>query len=798
MKITALEVDGFGVWSGLKLDGLSEGLNVFLGPNEAGKTTLMQFVRSVLYGFTTERRHYLPPLRGGRPGGSVHVGGPNGSFQVCRHRDPESADDEIILAASDGTRQGAHLLKVLLCNIDEAIFNNVFAIGLRELQELGTLNDTEAASLLYSLSAGLDRVALVDVVKELEVSRSRLLSADGSPGQVTGLIAKREKLRAELEEFEELTHRYLRLAGERSQLERETTRLEEEANGLQHQARVIEIAANLGDRWERRRELDEQLAALGPVETLPDGALDRLDSAEEGLERCGQQMTQLRHDWDEIRAEAADLNVNQALWRLAPRIEVLAEQESWIATLQSRTAELETEITDLEAQLSAEKERFGLTGGTGNETLPSISASSLRALRLPARELRQCRGRLQEAQQEIDTARNTSESLAAQIETALSARGERNLAEAIDRTGSLVGQLRRLGQIDERLDQMDRYQVDLEEQSRDLLQRQVLPVGVLMGLGGVFMVSVMMILAGLAGLLLSESITGPLGWPLALLGLAGFSATVATKYVLERSNARRLEGCQKQIGMLRLQINEARQERDSLTQRLSIDDTPVAGRLKAAEGTLAKLEELVPLDANRKAAEQEAEAAGERARQAQGELDAALRRWREALLAVGMPSKLSPKQVRSLATRCDFVRELHHRLESRYEEYEGRRRELEALTGRIAQLAADADLTVEGDDPIEQVRLLARDLGEHEARLKRRDVLRGQARQIRRKRAKLHAAVRRLRYRRQELLRQVGADDEHEFRQRAAEIARAEGLRRERASLAREIDAAVAGHGPED
>ena len=51
MKITGLEVDGFGVWSGLKLDPLSEGLNVFFGPNEAGKTTLMQFVRSVLYGF---------------------------------------------------------------------------------------------------------------------------------------------------------------------------------------------------------------------------------------------------------------------------------------------------------------------------------------------------------------------------------------------------------------------------------------------------------------------------------------------------------------------------------------------------------------------------------------------------------------------------------------------------------------------------------------------------------------------------------------------------------------------------
>ena len=50
MRITALEVDGFGVWSGLKLDKMVGGLNVFR-TERAGKTTLMQFIRTVLYGF---------------------------------------------------------------------------------------------------------------------------------------------------------------------------------------------------------------------------------------------------------------------------------------------------------------------------------------------------------------------------------------------------------------------------------------------------------------------------------------------------------------------------------------------------------------------------------------------------------------------------------------------------------------------------------------------------------------------------------------------------------------------------
>jgi uncharacterized protein YhaN len=56
MKLTELKIEGFGVWRGLEIHDLAPGLNVFYGPNEAGKTTLMQFARAVLYGFSPKRR----------------------------------------------------------------------------------------------------------------------------------------------------------------------------------------------------------------------------------------------------------------------------------------------------------------------------------------------------------------------------------------------------------------------------------------------------------------------------------------------------------------------------------------------------------------------------------------------------------------------------------------------------------------------------------------------------------------------------------------------------------------------
>ena len=65
-------------------------------------------------------------------------------------------------------------MNVLLSGIDESIFNNVFAVGIRELQELATLNDTQAAEQLYNLASGVDRVSLVEVMRHLQSERIRI------------------------------------------------------------------------------------------------------------------------------------------------------------------------------------------------------------------------------------------------------------------------------------------------------------------------------------------------------------------------------------------------------------------------------------------------------------------------------------------------------------------------------------------------------------------------------------------------------------------------------------------------
>ena len=203
MRITDIKIDGFGVWHDLVLRGLSPEVTVFYGPNEAGKSTLMQFLRTVMYGVSAARRErYMPPIAGGRPGGWLKVIGDDGPLTISRYADRGPTDvGKVTVTLPNGEEQGDRLLRDALEHVDETTYNNIFAVGLREVQELATLSDTAAAQWLYRLTSGLDRISLYDVIHMLNGTRRRIFSSADEKSELRTLVARRDQLRGELDEL---------------------------------------------------------------------------------------------------------------------------------------------------------------------------------------------------------------------------------------------------------------------------------------------------------------------------------------------------------------------------------------------------------------------------------------------------------------------------------------------------------------------------------------------------------------------------------------------------------------------
>jgi uncharacterized protein YhaN len=801
MKISELHVDGFGVWSGLSVEELSDKLTVFYGRNEAGKTTLMQYVRTILYGFSPHRRgRYLPPVHGGRPGGTLSVASPNGDFQIQRIAGLDDAPGElgqVTIHTADGSPQGAQFLEVLLAGVDEPIFNNVFAVGLREMQELATLNDTQAADQLYKLTSGLDRVSLVDVLRELNLSRNRLLSADDRPSQITLLAAQRDTLQAEVDELIAHGARWPHLAEQRDALRQEVGQLEQSIRQLEQQARTVEVALQVREPWHERQALNEQLAALGTLPTLPDRAIERLDWFNRKIKQRRKRPAQLKRERADLRAEAAEQPINRPLWAQAARIEALSELTPWIASLEDQVEKLQQEVTSLQGDCDAQYGPLDLPAGTTPSQLAGLSQHTLSVLRGPARKLRDETQRLVEAQRERETSLKEAKRLAEDLELAVADRGHADLGEALESGGTRVSQLRRRLQLEERIDQLGRSRNDLEDESHELLERQVLPPWVLAGLGALFVVGVMLILTGLLGGWLL-SLAGGLGWTLALLGFGGMAVSIVAKLVLERSARANLEACHRQLEVIEKQIESAKRERDELDQELPRGGGQLDSRLQTAEAELKELEELLPLDVQRQAAQQHADSAELRVAQATEAAQASRQRWRAALRSVGLPETLSPKSLKQLAASTEQASHLRRRLEHRREELQQRERELLSLAGRIEQLFSDAGLKPASDSPQLQLRQLSAALAEQQQLFDRRAALRRQDHKLRNQQKRYTRGVRKLRRRRHAMLAAAGVSDEQAFRQLAVEHSRSQTLLRQRNELSSRITTAIGTHCSEE
>ena len=180
MRLAAIHIDGFGIFHDLDLGRLLPGLNVFLGDNESGKTTLLAFLRTILFGFPPgqRRENLYPPLKGGSHGGRLILVGQEGEeYVITRHQGPKRGPVTVTLP--DGSQGDEEMLRQLTGAATEDLFRSVFAFSLSELQTFDSLNSNAVKSAIYSAGAGVGNVSLAKVEKDLQDSIGRIFKPGG-------------------------------------------------------------------------------------------------------------------------------------------------------------------------------------------------------------------------------------------------------------------------------------------------------------------------------------------------------------------------------------------------------------------------------------------------------------------------------------------------------------------------------------------------------------------------------------------------------------------------------------------
>ena len=852
MKITSLEIERFGLWSGLTLPNFSDGINVFYGANEAGKSTLLEFIRATLYGFGNDRQRFIRiPCKTDQPrntdthielspcvisGGILEVDSRGGEHYRLRRMfmpDRTGSDDQIDIQTADGTKQGSQFLRSLVSGVDEQTFNNIFAISLDELQRLASLNDTEAAEMLFRLSVGVDRVSIIDTIRELSSRRNKILhiaetegkasgQTSGQASELTGLLVRREKIVEELAETKQLIRQYVQLRNEQRILDRAIANLEDDHTKLQREKRLYEIAKNAEPIWIRRDHVRDDIDAMGTVVAVSDATMQQLNAIENELAERRSAHDRVKDEFQKAKTTIASLPVSEKMSKLAPRIEILLEDEGRIVELDNEIANLESEIDNYHKHISEEEskvrrgqyplprsEKNGSESESAGEgtvapvpisstvrygTQETIQANVLEEYRSYAKSVNKARKRLSKTRQQHAELQRRSKDLNDRLKVELAKRETNNLAEAADKAAETVNQLKRRQGIGQKLNEMMQHHKELRRVNAFLMQNQALP-GWMFGL---------MLLAGLAGVVcvglgvmgIFEVLSGidkTLSYVIVVLGFLIIGVPQLAKKFSEQKSAKKLEYNQQQLGMLTSQIDRAKQEAAAIDARFPFASTAsIEVRLQEAQAELSALEKLMPAETQRQEVNQRLKQFEVRLQQCKEEDTAAMRRWNDWLRRTNLPSDWTPARIRDYLEHCDVVGDLKKELDKRCDTVNQRIKDIKVITSRIDTLIADINLSVsDGASYVQILAAVRKKLEENNAAAAKRDKLIKGIQEFRKMRRKVVGDLQKARQQEHDLLRQFGVKTAEELRALHLRHQKHRRLLAQEQGVQRELEAAM-------
>ena len=661
----------------------------------------------------------------------------------------------------------------LLDGVDEPVFNGVFAFGLREIQELATLSDSAAADLLYELTLGIDRVSLSDVVGHLDSARSQLLNDGEHPGRLIELVEQRKRLRSEIAALRGSTAEYLATVKKHDDLNETAATLEKEETELDQRLRVLAATAQIEPRWLQRKELDRRRKALDPVPQLPDDAVARLAELKKRHETRRHRLQRVTDRRRDVMAEVDRHKINEALCRQAPRLEALAEQQHWIASLDAQSKQLAAELeaahpkhaaghghakhapapaephkghtahphaahgTHAHAGHSAAAHgHAGHADSAADPPLPTrpLTPQTAAQLRSHAKAVTRLHKQYRQARGKLSAVKESAGHVHKRLRADLGEHADGSLTDALEKAGELVSQLRRRVQIEERLDSLSRNQAELEEHVGESGEQPPISWQQFVGL----------VLIGAFGFTLAVgTFFLPAGTPganhplMVVIGLGLMGASAAVRIILTRFSGSQEADSQSQLAQIEQEIEKVQAERDELDTKLPRGGGPLVARLQAAEKELARLEELIPLDSEHQSHGQSLRAGRDEHKSAKAEFQKSRERWQQLLRQAGFPPDLTPKQLRAALEHGQRLDAERRQLDERQRQLAEHRRQHDLLAGRIFDLAADARLEIDESEPLPLLREMLRRLEDERLRLTNRDQLRGNLAKIRRVRRKL-------------------------------------------------------------
>ena len=313
MRILGLHADGFGILHDVSVANIPAGLAVFLGDNEAGKTTCLSFVRDILFGFRDGRskENAYVPLAGGQHGGRLTMISDRLGEVVIERRAGKKGGF-VTVVYKDGRKGSDEELRQLLGGTTREVYKNIYAFSLSELQKIETLDDERVKGVLYGAATAM--VSLPAALSSIEARLIELFRPGGSKPLINEKLNSLEDVRTRLREARKDIEKYEEACGLLEDTEKRISEVRGAATLGRREKERVEAFLRLWDDWLDLKNSEIRLGGLSlHIDVFPEQGLTRLATLLEAIERDEQSLRDLGTERETFCQDIEGLYVNQEL-----------------------------------------------------------------------------------------------------------------------------------------------------------------------------------------------------------------------------------------------------------------------------------------------------------------------------------------------------------------------------------------------------------------------------------------------------------------------------------------------------
>ncbi len=309
MIINSLNIYGFGKLSDLTIE-LQSGINIIEGKNEAGKSTIMAFIRAILFGFENKKKLHerYEPIHGGKFGGAIFLSdndNDGGIYQIERVYHKKASGD-VSITKPNGDVVGEEYLSTLLGKINDNIFKQIFCFGLSELQQINLLKDDQINDFIYHAGTGSVN-QILRMKKELNQKKANLFLASGTVPSINVLISKLNEITVSINKLKEKNSNYNIYLEQIKELEQEIKNYEEKSEIIKNELNRLKILERTYEPYIQKKRAEIALSEYPTDFDFPENGVERVNGILTNIDKLKLEYNQLVERLETINGELIEL-----------------------------------------------------------------------------------------------------------------------------------------------------------------------------------------------------------------------------------------------------------------------------------------------------------------------------------------------------------------------------------------------------------------------------------------------------------------------------------------------------------